>query len=316
MNNNHTSNIADHSDVINRIRNLNRKSNDVKSRLAPVLKKLWDPQRKFQAISNNIDFIELRDNFPQFEEVINFYEITAKALGKLNAPFEITPVLLQGEPGLGKTFFVSELARAMGFPFYEVSLATTTGSFTLSGGSTQWAEGSPGFICNTLAESDIINPFVLIDEIDKCSGSHHYDPLNVFYNLLESHTAKRFRDEALEINIDASKIIWIATSNYLENIPEPIKSRMRVFKITQPHPQVMEDVVRKIYAYLMRTKPYGSLLQSELENSVVEKLSNHSPRSIKHAIEEGSYKAIRENRDAIRTSDLPETRSKYHVGFV
>lgn len=316
MRNNQILNIANSCDVKRRVNSLKNRSSDIKVRLGPILKKLWNPERIFLAVSSQIDFGDLRQNFPQFGEVIDFYEDTVRTLAKLDAAFEISPILLQGDPGLGKTYFASELARTIGLQFYEISLATTTASFALSGGSTQWSEGSPGFVCNTLAESEYINPFILIDEIDKCSGSTSYDPLNAFYGLLESHSAKRFRDEALEIQLDASKIVWMATSNYLDNIPVPLKSRMRIFQINQSSPKQMEIVVRKIYEQMINTKPYGSLLSKYLNDDVVKRLSTKNPREVKLAIEESSYKALRADRAVIKLNDLPNDRSKYHVGFV
>jgi ATP-dependent Lon protease len=238
--------IGDAISIKKRIDDLKYRSEDIKSRLAIPLKKLWNPERILRTVSSSVDFGELRNNFPQFEEVIDFYENTAITLARLNMPFEVPPVLLQGDPGFGKTFFASELAKLLNFPFFEISLATTTSTFALSGGSIQWAEGATGFICDTLAESEIANPIILIDEIDKSSSEGKYSPLNVFYGLLESHSAKRFRDEALDVELDASKIIWIATGNYIQNIPDPIMSRMRVFQIKQPCTSRMPCVVSSI----------------------------------------------------------------------
>lgn len=309
--------IADANSVKKRVDQLTHRSSDIKSKLSFVLKKLWNPERHLNVVSSNIDFNHLRLNFPQFEEVIDFYQSTIIGLSKMEVPFEITPVLLQGEPGLGKTYFASELAKLIGLPFYEISLATATASFALSGGSIQWAEGSPGFICHTLAESEVANPIILIDEIDKASSESNFNPLKVFYGLLESHSAKRFRDEALEIELDASKIVWIATANYLHNIPEPIQSRMRIFQITQPEPLQMATVVKNIYTHLVESKPYGKLLNSSLDEPVIHNLATKSPRQIKLSLESAAFQAIRFERTAISVYDLPQVKKEsYHVGFI
>ncbi len=309
--------IADFNSVKKRVEDLKNRSDDIKSRLATTLKNLWNTERTLRSIPENIDFSSLRQRFPQFDEVIDFYENTIISLARLALPFEIPPILLQGDPGLGKTFFASELAKLLDLPFSEISLATATSTFALSGGSIQWAEGTTGFISETLASSPIANPMILIDEVDKVSSDAKYNPLNVFYGLLEPHSARRFRDETLEIEMDASKVIWVATGNYIRNIPAPIQSRMRVFNIKQPEPERMFTVIESIYDHVIRNKAYGQLLDKQLDDAVVNQLANQSPRAVRLAIEEAAFKAIRNQRSVITTSDLPVIhKEKYRVGFI
>lgn len=310
--------IADFNNVKKRVEELKHRSDDVKSRLALPLKNLWNPERILRAVSENVDFSGLRQSFPQFEEVIEFYENSIISLARLNLPFEVPPILLQGDPGLGKTYFASELAKCINLPFFEISLATTSSSFGLSGGNLQWAEGSTGFIANTLANTDVANPMILIDEIDKASSGSRYAPMNVFYSLLETHSAKRFRDEALEVELDASKVIWVATGNYIQHIPAAIQSRMRVFNIKQPSRIAMQPVVKSIYTHILNNKAYGKLLDKSLDEVVIDYLVTQSPRTVKLAIEEGAFKAIRNQRSAILATDLPifEKEEQYRVGFI
>lgn len=309
--------IADFDSVKKRVEDLKFRSDDIKSRLAATLKQLWNTERTLRCIPENIDFSSLRQRFPQFDEVIDFYENTIIGLARMGLPFEIPPILLQGDPGLGKTFFASELAKLLDLPFSEISLATATSTFVLSGGSIQWAEGTTGFISETMAGSPIANPMILIDEVDKVSSDAKYNPLNVFYGLLEPHSARRFRDEALEIEMDVSKVIWIATGNYIRNIPAPIQSRMRVFNIKQPEPERMFMVIESIYEHVIKTKTYGQLLDTQLDDAVVIQLSNQSPRAVRLSIEEAAFKAIRNQRSVITTSDLPVIhKEKYRVGFI
>lgn len=309
--------IANFDNVKKRVDDLKQRSDDVKSRLALTLKKLWNCERLLRSVPASIDFRSINQRFPQFEEVTDFYENTIISLARLNLPFEIPPVLLQGDPGLGKTFYASELAKLINLPFFEISLATATSSFALSGGSVQWAEGTTGFISETLAESPVANPLILIDEIDKASLGAKFNPLNVFYGLLEPHSAKRFRDEALEVELDASKIIWIATGNYIHNIPAPIQSRMRVFNIKQPDPDSMLPVIESIYSHVINSKSYGQLLDTQLDDAVINQLLNQSPRAVRLALEEGAFKAIRNQRSTIISSDLPVMKKeKNRVGFI
>lgn len=309
--------IANIEQVHKRVNSLKSRSEEVKSRVAIPLKQLWNPERTLKAVPLATDFSNLKTNFPQFKEVIEFYECIVFTMYYLGQPFEAPPVLLQGDPGLGKTYFVSELAKLLQLPFYEISMATMTASFVLSGGSLQWSEGEVGLVAKALADSPTANPIILIDEVDKCSSESRHNAINVLYGLLEPHSAKRFKDEALEFDIDASRVLWIGTGNYIQNIPPPIRSRMRIFEIRQPEPHLMPIVVQNIYLSIRSSKSYGKLLDDDLNGNVLEVLSHRSPRDIRLAIEESAYKAIREHRSRLSVKDIPEQRTEgpKRVGF-
>lgn len=309
--------LAQPEHVRKRVKELSKRSEDVKSRLAPTLKQLWLPERPLASITDLLCFSTIREKFPNFVEVIDLLESNAIGLDRLGMPFECSPILLLGEPGLGKTLFVSEFARLTSIPFYEISLATTSASFALTGGNTQWSEASVGFIASSLAESKYANPVFLIDEIDKVGGGDKYKPLNAFYSLLESHTAKRFKDEALEIEMDTSRIIWIATANNITHIPSPILSRLKVFHIRQPYPDEMKMVVKSIYQNFRNSKPYGILLSEELLDETIDLCTSMSPREARIAIEAASLSAIRKSLNQIEPNDLPMVnKENRRVGFL
>lgn len=299
-----------------RVTELSRRSTDTKSRVGPVLKALWHPERDLKVIRDMEMFGGLRQRFPNFTDVIDILEANAIGLGSLELPFECSPLLLQGEPGLGKTLFVSEFARLAGLPFFEISMATTTAGFALSGGDLQWAEGGVGLIAKSLAHSQYANPIILIDEIDKAMVDSRYSPISVFYTLLEAHTAKRFKDEALQIELDASRIIWIATANYLKRIPEPILSRMRTVAVETPQPAQMLSIISSLYSHYRQSKAYGHLLADTLTQDVIQQLATMLPRDARKAIEEAGLKTIAKRQHSITVSDLPQRKQEvHHVGF-
>ncbi len=308
--------LAQQEHVRKRVKDLSKRSDEIKSRLATTLKHLWWPERPLAVISDLSCFSKLKERFPNFIEVINLLESNAIGLNRLGMPFEVSPILLLGDPGLGKTLFVSEFARLASIPFYELSLATISASFALTGGNIQWSEGSVGFIASSLAESKFANPVFLIDEIDKVSGSDRYKPLNAFYSLLESHTAKRFKDEALEIEINASRIIWIATANDIRHVPQPILSRMTVIDIRPPSADEMKLVVKSVYQRFRNSKPYGIFLSNELSDEAIDLFTSMSPREARIAIETAGLCAIRKNLTQIEPSDIPKfKRENSRVGF-
>ena len=121
----------------------------------------------------------------------------------------------------------------------------------------------------------------------------------------------------IHTEMDASRIIWIATGNYMDNIPSPIKSRMRTFHISQPDKTSMKPVVESIYQHVINNKAFGKLLDNQLDETVIDTLLILSPRSVRLAIEEAAFKAIRNECSNINLTDLPKiNKEKYRVGFI
>lgn len=99
--------------------------------------------------------------------------------------------------------------------------------------------------------------------------------------------------------------------------PAPIQSRMRVFNIKQPDPDSMLPVIESIYSHVINNKAYGQLLDAQLDDAVTNQLLNQSPRAGRLAIEEGAFKAIRNQQSSIISSDLPlMKKEKNRVGFI
>ena len=310
--------IASPEAVRSRVDKLRYRSEDVKGRLAEVLIDLWEPNRILKVIDPSIAITNLQIGFPQFAKVIEAVDNSIFVSSLTKNPFRMGPMLLQGEPGLGKTYFVKQLADALQLPYFEISLATITASFALSGGSVQWAEGTVGELAKIISRSPVANPIVLLDEVDKCVEEGRFNPSKVLYSLLEPHTSRRFRDEALELELDMSHVIWICTANYPERMPPPILSRMNVFKISQPSPEQMKQVVKLMYGQFRAQSGYGEYLAESLEEGVIEELAHLSPRAIRINMEESSLKTVRRGSQSISVDDLSREPKKEprRVGFI
>lgn len=172
----------------------------------------------------------LRDEFPNFESAIDVLE-AALALSIGDHEYTIPPLLVHGEPGIGKTTFSMAIADRLGVPFDMVSAGSLQGGFELAGTSSHWSNASAGRVVRLLAESHSASPVLLIDEVDKIGGDERYSPVNTMLDLLEPRTAKRFRDEALQLQFDASRLIVLMTANDLRCIPAPLLSRSQVVEI-------------------------------------------------------------------------------------
>src|SRR5438105_6226252 len=175
-----------------------------------------------------------------FEELPNFTTVLEDIRKHLalcvdsHDSIELPPMLLLGEPGIGKTHFARKLAELLGTGFGFVPMSSLTAGWVLSGASSQWKNAKPGKVFDTFLNGEYANPVIVVDELDKASTDGQYDPLGALYELLEIQTATRFVDEFVELPIDASGAVWLATANDASQIPEPLLSRLAVYEIDPP----------------------------------------------------------------------------------
>ena len=154
-----------------------------------------------------------------FEELPNFTAVLEDVRKHLalcidsEDSVELPPMLLLGEPGIGKTHFARRIAELLGTGFGFVPMSSLTAGWVLSGASSQWKNAKPGKVFDTFLNGDYANPVIVVDELDKTSADGQYDPLGALYELLEIETASRFVDEFVELPIDASGAVWLATAN-------------------------------------------------------------------------------------------------------
>jgi ATP-dependent Lon protease len=155
--------------------------------------------------------------------------------------------LLLGPPGVGKTYFSQSLAKLLGVSFHERDLSVMTEAFTLTGMDSGWKNSKPGLVFDALANGPHLNPLILLNEVDKAhaSGTHN-SPLSALYGLLEPESAGSFIDEFVQVPVDARHILWFLTANE-GYIPEPVLSRLEVFRIGMPSPEQREKVAQSVW---------------------------------------------------------------------
>ena len=183
--------------------------------------------------------------------------------------FRIAPILLLGAPGIGKTFLASQLAQALGVPSAKISAGGAQGGFQLVGSHSSWRGAKPGMVAELLALSDSAAPVLVIDEVDKIHDAQ-YPFLPVLLDLLDAGTAKRFRDEYFEMDMDASRIMVVLTANDISKVPSPLLSRVEVFTIASPEPSQRLRIIQQTMADLvLKTNQ-----QITLDCSVAERLAD------------------------------------------
>src|ERR671918_2813085 len=211
-----------------------------------------------------------------FDELPNFAEVLADIRKHLalcidsNDSIELPPMLLLGEPGIGKTHFARRLAHLRGTGFGFVPMSSLTAGWVLSGASSQWKNAKPGKVFDTFLNGDYANPVIVVDELDKASSDGQYDPLGALYELLEIDTATRFVDEFVELPIDASGAVWLATANDAARIPEPLLDRLTVYEIDKPDAEGSRAIALSIYRELRGAHDWGRQFPEEPSPSALD----------------------------------------------
>ncbi|WP_417535155.1 AAA family ATPase [Methylophaga sp.] len=282
--------IFKHGDVVSAIKREFRSSR--KDILRSLYKESsWKPFAIIEAnLVSKLD--DLGNQFANFKEVIELCQRNLH-LFRLATPEIISfpPILLTGPPGVGKTRFMSELAQVLGTDFFSLDFSTLSSGFVLNGGSSSWSDSQPGFISESIRKSRYANPVIMLDEIDKVTADTRFDPLGPLYGLLESHTACRYRDEYLDIPMNLSGVLWVATANEPDRIPAPIRSRMIKIKIDAPDPEQSRSIVKAIYKELLSNYPWGKHFSLELDEAIVDQFAGCPPRLMKLELEKALAKA-------------------------
>ena len=230
---------------------------------------------------------------------------------------ELPPMLLLGEPGIGKTHFARRIAQLLGTGFGFVPMSSLTAGWVLSGASSQWKNAKPGKVFDTFLNGDYANPVIVVDELDKASADGQYDPLGALYELLEIETASRFVDEFVELPIDASGAVWLATANDAARIPEPLLSRLNVYEIEPPDAEGSARIAATIYREIRGAHDWGRQFPETPSAAALEKLASLPPREMRRALHSAFGNAKLAGRSEVSADDLQDPRAgrRQRIGF-
>ena len=258
-----------------------------------------------------------------FEELPNFTAVLDDIRKHLalcvdsNDSIELPPMLLLGEPGIGKTHFARKLAELLGTGFGFVPMSSLTAGWVLSGASSQWKNAKPGKVFDTFLNGEYANPVIVVDELDKASTDGQYDPLGALYELLEAETATRFVDEFVELPIDASGTVWLATANDASRIPAPLLSRLTVYEIDPPDEAGSLRIARTIYTEVRKAHDWGRQFPEMPADDTLAKLASLPPREMRRAVQSAFGTAKLAGRSEMQPDDVQPGRGgrRQKIGF-
>lgn len=218
---------------IDRYRNMPASSQEAyvsKNYIETVLELPWKKMSKENTDIANAAFILDEDHYglEKVKERILEYLSVRKLTGKGESPI----VCLVGPPGTGKTSIAQSVARALGREYVRVCLGGVHDEAEIRGHRRTYVGAMPGRITAALKQAGTSNPLMLLDEVDKVGSDYKGDPASALLEILDGAQNDKFRDHFVEIPIDLSEVLFLATANTLDTIPKPLLDRMEIIEVS------------------------------------------------------------------------------------
>ncbi|WP_157657795.1 AAA family ATPase [Burkholderia ubonensis] len=285
--------------------------------LRRVYKKMLEsgPQRWVCKPASAAPLEQVMDDCPNFRGVLEDLSNHIELAVVNKRGLAMIPVLLAGAPGVGKTHFAKQLAKSLGLSYQFLSMGTMSAGWVLGGSAPTWSGARHGKIAASLIEGDFGNPLYLLDELDKTGGDSRFDPYGALLQLLERDTAQHFKDEYLDVSINASAIVWVATANDISLIPDYILSRMAVYEVPAPSQDEAFYIAQRIYDGLRAELDWA--FEPELPAALYDLVTEIAPRDMRKKLLDAMACAVRGKRTQLLAAHIKATHVKQarSIGF-
>jgi len=195
------------------------------------------------------------------ERILEFISV-----GKLSGGVKGSIICLVGPPGVGKTSIGKSIARALNRQFYRFSVGGMRDEAEIKGHRRTYIGSMPGKLIQALKFTQTMNPVIMLDEVDKLGSSYQGDPASALLEVLDPEQNKDFLDHYLDVRCDLSHILFIVTANVLDTIPEPLKDRMDILRLSG---YIMQEKVKIAQEFLIpRNRKAMGLKAQDVDFSV------------------------------------------------
>ncbi|WP_208895126.1 endopeptidase La [Ureaplasma diversum] len=234
-------------------------------------------------------------------------------------------ICLVGPPGVGKTSLVSSIAEALDKPFVKVSLGGVKDESEIRGHRKTYVGAMPGRIIKGMKKAGVVNPLFLLDEIDKMGSDHKGDPASAMLEVLDPEQNKRFSDHFIEEEYDLSKVMFVATANYYQQIPYALIDRLEIIELSSYTAIEKREIAKThlIPRRLADVKLDANMLV--FSDEVIDFIINHYTkeagvreldRQISHVVRKYIVEQLFHNKDKFKPIVLTVEKLKEYLGKI